>query len=420
MSRYPAILNLGFRLFFFTASVFAVLTMLAWLLAYQFGYYGMMGEFVPAWWHGHEMLYGYAAAVVTGFLFTAVQNWTGVPMPRGWQLFLYWLPWFVARLCFALLPLLHAAIAQSIAEATGTACKTDCGFWFGLTKHGLLIAACFDLIFALGGLYGVAKPVFAVKQWRQMGLVSKMALLAIGQVLFILGLTQTLASGILWSLYLGIFIVIAIVLTIGRRVMPFFTEKGVGYPFTPKNSALLDRACLLTFTAFFLLKVFTPWHGAASVFAFATAVCNAWRLAGWYTYGIWRRPLLWSMYLSFAGMIFGFFLFASQLFWTKVSDSLAVHALTFSGIGLLTLSMMARVSLGHSGRSIHEPPRVAVVALYLLCVGFVFRVILPLLAFSQFQLWIAMAQVLWIFAFCLLLHGYTLIWFRPRVDGKPG
>ena len=88
MSRYPAILNLGFRLFFFSATAFAVLAMLAWLAVYQ-GHHATVGGLVAQWWHGHEMVYGYAAAVVTGFLFTAVQNWTGVPMPHGWPLFCY-------------------------------------------------------------------------------------------------------------------------------------------------------------------------------------------------------------------------------------------------------------------------------------------------------------------------------------------
>ena len=120
MTRYPAILNLGFRLFFFSAAAFAVLTMLAWLVIYQ-GHQPVIGGLVARWWHGHEMIYGYAAAVVTGFLFTAVQNWTGVPMPHGWPLFFYWLPWFAARLLFAFAPSLH------------------------------LIAAGFDLVFAPAG-----------------------------------------------------------------------------------------------------------------------------------------------------------------------------------------------------------------------------------------------------------------------------
>ena len=166
--------------------------------------------------------------------------------------------------------------------------------------------------------------------------------------------------------------------------------------------------------------MFTPWQNAAAVFALATAACNGWRLAAWYTRGIWHRPLLWSMHLSLAGMVFGFLLYGSQLFWSQVSDSLAMHTLALSGIGLLTLSMMARVSLGHSGRNIHEPPRLLIFALYLLCLGFICRILLPLAAPAQFLLWIGAAQVLWIVAFCLLLHGYTRIWFSPRIDGKPG
>jgi len=127
----------------------------------------------------------------------------------------------------------------------------------------------------------------------------------------------------------------------------------------------------------------TGYSGFANLLALATAACNGWRLAGWYTRGIWHRPLLWSMHLSLAGMVFGFLLYGSQLFWSQVSDSLAMHTLALSGIGLLTLSMMARVSLGHSGRNIHEPPRLLIFALYLLCLGFICRILLPLAAPAQ-------------------------------------
>ncbi|MDO4643163.1 MAG: NnrS family protein [Cardiobacteriaceae bacterium] len=388
MYRYPAILNLGFRLFFFSATVFAVFTMLIWLSLYSYPSTWNTGTLPPTWWHGHEMIYGYAAAVVTGFLFTAVQNWTGVAMPHGWLLLLYWLPWCIARLLFIFAP------------------------------NAYLIAASLDLLFAIGGFYGVLKPVIAVKQWRQMGIVSKMFLIIIGHLLFVAGLLG-LSRGIYWSLYLGVFTILAIVLTIGRRVTPFFIERGVGYPFTPKNSVLIDRLCLLTFLIFFILKIFTPWTNVANITALLCAICNTWRLIGWHTKGIWRKPLLWSMFLAFTGMILGFILYSCQLFY-PVTDSLALHALTLSGIGLLTLSMMGRVSLGHSGRNIHQPPRLLIIGLYLLGGACVFRVALPLLFPNQYSVWIIHAQILWILAFLLLLIAYTHIWFSPRIDGKAG
>ena len=99
-----AIFNLGFRIFFASAAVYAVISMVLWLFVYRGGVFSAHMSIAPQYWHGHEMVFGYSMAVVAGFLLTAVGNWTGKTMPSGQQLYLIWLPWLFARIIFIVLP----------------------------------------------------------------------------------------------------------------------------------------------------------------------------------------------------------------------------------------------------------------------------------------------------------------------------
>lgn len=385
------IFNLGFRVFFCVATLCAIVGMGLWLAFYS-GVPLATGIIPAPYWHGHEMVFGYSMAVVAGFLLTAVGNWTGQAMPSGRYLAAIALPWLLARVLFVLMP-------------------------------GVL-ALVLDSVFLVFLTYALARPIVAVKQWRQMGILAKVALMLLAQGCFLLAMLGWWGGGYRAGLYLGCYLVIGLVLTIGRRVTPFFISRGVGYPFEPKNSDRVDRACLLTFLAFFLCDVFLPasaWgQWLTSLAALATAVLQGWRLCGWYTPGIWKKPLLWSMWLSLWTVVFGFVLFFLQAFVARVSDSLALHALTVGGIGIMTVSMMGRVSLGHSGRNIHQPPRLLVWAIVAMMAAMVFRVLLPLVSPGAYVVWVVHAQVAWLVAFVLLLLAYWRIWNSPRADGKPG
>lgn len=388
MNRYPPLFNLGFRLFFCSASVIAIVHMAQWLAVYAGGILPASAHIPLPYWHGHEMVFGYSTAVVAGFLLTAVGNWTGQPMPAGRALALLWLPWLIARLLFT---------------------------------AGLTIAAQLaDIAFLLTLAIAIARPIIAVKQWRQMGILSKIILLLAAALCFLIASLTPWADGYRIGLTLGVYLIIGLVLTIGRRVTPFFISRGVGYPFEPKNSATLDRACLLTFLLFFLLELFTPWQWATSLAALATAILQAIRLIGWHTPGIWKKPLLWSMILSLWSVVLAFLLYALQALLPQISDSLALHALTLGGIGIMTISMIGRVSLGHTGRNIHQPPKLLIIALLFILAATAFRVLLPLIAPGQYTIWLIHAQACWLIAFILLLIAYWRIWNTPRIDGKAG
>ena len=378
---------LGFRVFFCAATLCAIVSMALWLAFYS-GVAISTGAIPPAYWHGHEMVFGYSMAVVAGFLLTAVGNWTGQAMPSGRFLALIVLPWLLARLLFIVMP--------------------------GVLAQG------FDVAFLLVLSYALARPIIAVKQWRQMGVLSKVVLMLIAKLCFLCATLGWWLGGYTVGLYLGCYLLIGLVLTIGRRVTPFFISRGVGYPFEPKNSAALDRGCLLSFTLFFVADVLLPWTWLMAAAALLTAVLQGWRLLGWYTPGVWKKPLLWSMLLSLWTMVLGFVLFFLHAFVPAISHSLALHALTLGGIGMMTVSMMGRVSLGHSGRDVHAPPKLLVVAIVLMGAATVFRVLFPVFLPQAYLVWVIHAQVAWLLAFVLLLIAYWRVWNTPRVDGKPG
>jgi uncharacterized protein involved in response to NO len=156
------------------------------------------------------------------------------------------------------------------------------------------------------------------------------------------------------------------------------------------------------------------------------AVCAAglfflhlWRLLGWYTAGIWKKPLLWVLYLAYAAIIAGFALKAAAYF-TGISPSLGLHAFAVGGVGLMTLGMMARVALGHTGRNVFEPPPLLFWVFIILFAALITRVALPMLFQQHYGVWVALSQWLWLSAFLIYFIRYFPILTRPRVDGQDG
>ncbi|WP_019672826.1 NnrS family protein [Psychrobacter lutiphocae] len=403
-SPYP-ILNLGFRIFFSGGALFAIVTMLLWSAIFMGKTALNVTQINPFYWHAHEMLYGYAMAIIAGFLLTAVKTWTGIMMPYGYRLAGIFGFWLIARICWLILGL-------------GT---DSIGFW-------LFAALLADILFMLTNAGAVIKAVMAVKQYKQMGIISKLVLLTLGNGLYYWGTLTAEQDYQRIGIYLGLYLVMGIVLTIGRRVMPFFIERGLSYDSDTEvkvnNSAVLDGLSLLFFLIFMLADIFYPNPYLVSLSAGVVALVNGIRLAGWYQHRLWQKPLLWSLFIAFLGMCLSFVLFALQP-WSVfrqlgISHSIAVHALTLSGIGLMTVAMMTRVSLGHTGRSIHAPPKTVTAMFVFMILAFVFRVLLPLVAFEHYTLWITLAQTAWIGCFVLFCFSYLPVLAKPRVDGLFG
>jgi len=384
-----SLFSLGFRIFFIAAGIFSVITIAFWSAIYLFKWSLPIDGILASQWHAHEMIYGYTVAVIAGFLLAAVKNWTGVQTLHGKPLLLLFCLWLTARILFL----------------------------FGTSY--ITIAAIADSLFLFFLAIAIAYPIIKVRQWNQISILSKIILLLTFNVFFYLGAFGILEQGVYWGIYGGIYLVIGLILTMGRRVVPFFIERGVGYEVTLRNSKFIDISSLVFFLLFFITELFFHNPLISSLLAFAVFVVNAIRLVGWHTKGIWKNSMLWSLYLAFCFICLGFLLFTGVHF-MGISKYLAIHALAFGGVGVITLGMMSRVALGHTGRDVTKPPSAVRYALLILITGAIFRVIVPLIDASHYNLWIGLSQLLWISAFIIFTITYYPILTKPRIDNLPG
>jgi uncharacterized protein involved in response to NO len=290
-------------------------------------------------------------------------------------------------------------------------------FLFGSTF--IHIAAFFDLLFIFLVIVAAAYPIIKSRNWKQLGILSKLVLLAAANVCFYLGYTGTLEQGLHWGIYGGLYLVIGLILTLGGRVIPFFIERGVGYSVELYKPKWIMPLGLLIFLVFCISELFLHNKNITGITAAALFILYSIRLIGWHTSGIWKKPLLWSLYSAMLFINVGFLLFALSSYF-DISKFLAVHALAYGGVGIMTMGMMARVSLGHTGRNINEPPATVKYMLAILLVGAIFRVFLPMLAPDHYLIWVISSQVLWMVAFLLFVIAYAPILSKNRVDGQTG
>ncbi|NOZ53604.1 MAG: NnrS family protein [Gammaproteobacteria bacterium] len=381
--------NLGFRAFFLGSAVFSVFATLVWLSIFVLDWQIQLNT-SPLTWHAHEMIYGYSLAVIAGFLLTAIKNWTHRQTLNGFPLFILFFIWMLARA----LPFFGNSIPLE----------------FTAIINGLFIVSL---------LFTTAIPIFKARQWQHLGIIAIIALLLPSNIFYYLGLLGHLNNGVNWGLYSGLYLILAMVLTMARRVIPFFIEKGVGYTVQVKNWAWLDISCLVFFLLFCIVDTFASNQLWNALLASILFVLHGIRMAGWYTGGIWKKPLLWVLYLAYGALVAGFALNIG-VFTFDLSPSLAVHAFSFGGIGLMTIGMMSRVTLGHTGRNVFEPPPALFWVFALLLIGTLIRVLMPIVAHGYYTIWIGVSQILWVASFTLFIIIFSPMLMQSRVDGRDG
>jgi len=336
------------------------------------------------------MMFGYVMAVVAGFLLTAIKNWTGEEVLRGKTLALLFLLWLVARL----LPLTGLMIPVEIIAVA------DVAFLFFL---GL---ACL-------------RPVMKIKQYKQIGIISKIFLLMLCNVAFYLGLMGVLADGVQWGLYSAMYMIIALIFVMMRRVMPMFIKNGIDGEVELKNRAWVDHSSLVLLVCLWISDVFTEYDNLTAIFAVLLTLLHTLRLAGWYTSKIWSKSLVWVLVVAYAFFILGFALKALSIT-SGISPFLSVHAFTVGGIGMLTIGMMSRVALGHTGRNVFEPPAIVFWSFAVLLSGVIVRVVFPLFNMELYVYWIGISQLLWMISFAIFVVVYAPMLLSERVDGRDG
>ncbi len=382
-----ALFALGFRPFFLLAGLSGLLLMLFWLKVLGGGI--STGSYYPGiYWHSHEMLFGFVVAVAAGFLLTAVRNWTGIQTLRHTPLALLALLWLLGRLApLAVLPL-----------------------------PGWLIALI-DISFLPAVALSIAIPLRAKSQTSNYVFPVLLLVMAIANLLThmqYLGFSeQTADIGISLMLYL----LVALIMIMGGRVIPFFSERGV-VGLQIQSWPLIEKMAPYSIAAVALVASFMPDSIMLAPVALFAASVHGIRLYGWYDKKIWSVPMVWILQLGYFWLAIGLLLLSLVPF-AIIQREFAVHALTAGGIGLITMGMMARVALGHSGREI-AASRPVFWAFVLVSLLPLFRVIMPLFMPEWYLQSLMLSGGLWCAAFFLFILVYLPILIRPRVDGRPG
>lgn len=382
-----ALFELGFRPFFLFAGIAAFLLIMVWLYIYTRGrfdpgYYGSVA------WHSHEMIFGYTVAVIAGFLLTAVRNWTGLQTPSGIALAGLVILWLAGRIA----PFFSNALPQ----------------W---------MIAGVDMAFLPVLAVTLSVPLLRSRQKHNLVFLIVLTALAVANLMIhlqTLGLAQATAQpGILFAVYL----VVLLITILGGRVIPFFTEKGIAGARTRqwKTVEYLSLGSLIVLMVFNLIEVTPP---AVAVVALLAAIGHGVRLYGWYQKRVWSVPLLWVLHLGYAWLVAGFALKALSAA-GLVNPALAIHAFTAGGIGTLTLGMMARVALGHTGRPLRIGTAMTWAFVLINLAGFC-RVFMPLIVPGKYAAWIGLAGTLWSAAFAIFVIAYARVLIQPRIDGRTG
>jgi uncharacterized protein involved in response to NO len=318
----PVLFANGFRPFFLLGSIQAGLAILVWLPAFH-GEISLTSAFEPRDWHVHEMLYGYLPAVITGFLFTAIPNWTGRLPIRGAPLMVLVAVWILGRL------------VVTFSQGTG---------WLA----AMLIDASFLALVAAAA----AREILAGRNWRNLNVVLLVLLLLAGNVAFHLEAHFSGAADI--GIRVGIAVVVLLISLIGGRIVPSFTRNWLvrenpgrlPVPFGRFDIAVVVLGALAL--ASWVVAPVGQFTGAALVLA---GLLHLVRLARWAGDRTWRDRLVLILHLGYLFVPLGFLLNGAAAF-AVVPSSAGAHAWMVGAAGIMTLAVMSRASLGHTGQQL--------------------------------------------------------------------
>jgi uncharacterized protein involved in response to NO len=389
--RAFALFAYGFRPFFWAAAVFAILSLIAWLWIYTIGALPLPNQ-PPQLWHGHEMLFGFLAAAIAGFLLTAVPSWTGACGFAGARLIMLTVVWLAGRLTFAFASLLPFAV----------------------------VAVC-ELAFLPALAVLIAPPLLRARN-RNTRLLFVLAGIWVTDLVFVFALGRgdvLLARG---ALLVAIDIVLLLITIIGGRIVPAFTVSALrarGVSADMRGSSWVDAIVIGAMIGVVLVDAIAPWGTVAGGVAALAAIAQAWRFAGWRSLRTRGEPLVWSLHLAYAWLPVGLGMKATYLLSGANWSAHWLHALTIGAAASMVLAVMSRASLGHTGRALVASRPIAI-AYVLVCLAALVRVFSPSLEAVDYRLTVMLAGALWVAAFGLFVIVYTPILMRPRIDARSG
>lgn len=379
-SRF-ALFDLGFRPFYLLAALLAVLSVPVWILQWH-GVLAQSGYLSGATWHAHEMVFGFAAAVITGFLFTAARNWTGLPTPAGRGLMALAALWMAGR----------------IAVLTGPG----------------PFAAVFDIAFL---------PMVALSLWfplkrssnRNLFFVALLSIFAIANLVFHLSHLGVIALPPIVSTQGALFLVVVIVALMSGRVTPSFTQNAI-HTARIRRNPVMDFSAVGTLAAALVASLFGAPAWLLVPLALAATALNAVRLAWWDPISTRHSPILWILHLSYAWIPIGMLLLALSAITSIIPSALFIHALGAGAVGGTIIGMITRTARGHTSRSL-TVGHAETLAYLLVHVGTLFRVVGPIALPEHYGALLAAGAIAWSGAFLIYAVVYwPMLAWAPRAD----
>ncbi|MEJ2230755.1 MAG: NnrS family protein [Nitrospirales bacterium] len=380
----PAFFSYGFRPFFLSAALFAGVAIPAWILILA-GPNNWNFFYAPREWHVHEMIFGFLPAVIAGFLLTAMPNWTERPPIKGITLMLLWSLWLAGRLVIAIpwIPLLISAIVDGaflVAMAIIAWREIAIGRGWDRAPIGVLISlyAGANILFHLLALRGAATD-----------LPERMALA----------------------------IIILLLALIGGRVVPSFTIDFLsehGMPQQLRPFSRFDGVAILLAGLAAVAWTVQPEAMATGELLVMAGLINLVRLSRWYGWVTWREPLVLILHLGYGWLAMSLLIIGVAILELGLQPENAVHALTTGAVGAMTLAIMTRASLGHTGRPRHAGP-MTIIIYSLVNLGAILRVFGPATALST-PLVLSLSAMAWSGAYVLFALVYGRYLLRPSLE----
>jgi len=384
--------RLGFRPFFLSGALFSVIAIVLWLFILK-GKIALQPFGSGYWWHIHEMIFGFACAIVAGFLLTAVQNWTGTRGIYGRKLMLLFTIWLLGRIVMLYPQLLGNTLSSFI-----------------------------DLSFLPLTAFFLAQPIIKVKQYRNLFFIPLLGLFTLANLEMHLAIYYPQQFNVTFAGYSGVMLVIFLMSVMTGRVLPMFTANGTG---TQKvlPIKILEIITNGSLALAMLSLVLQPLIGfnkiifACILIIAGVAQAMRWlRLRPWITLGV---PLLWSFHFAILFVWFGLIILGISYLQTDVPVNHVWHLLTIGGIGGIILAMTSRVSLGHTGRPL-APPKVMNIAFMAISLAALIRVFGPLLIPTKALIFYDISGFFWLIAFGCFTVKYGPMLLSGRADNRPG
>jgi uncharacterized protein involved in response to NO len=386
-----ALFGYGFRPFFLLAGWYALLVVPIWL--YIFAHHAVPFGGLPAmYWHAHEMLYGFVAAAIGGFLLTAVPSWTGARGFAGAPLIIAVSAWLAGRIAMALVG--------------------DVPFW-------LICIAELSFLPTLAFLLG--RPLLRTGN-RNTRLLAVLGVLWLIDIAFLVALSRGNAMLASRTMTLAIDLILILVTIIGGRIVPAFTGNALrrrGDTVNVVSRKWIEVGAVGSMIAIAIADALSPTGWFTAALAAFAAIVHAVRLAGWRSFKTRGESILWVLHVGYAWLPIGLALKACWLFGGAAWAMKWQHALTMGVFATMILAVMTRASLGHTGRPL-VVSRSITIAYVLLTLGVIVRVFGSAIWPERYVLMLSIAGLAWIFSFLIYVAVYTPILVGARADGKPG